>query len=158
MALEKYQELGDEAHAQLIRDKIASCSRKSGENLEKEQKAEGYMLAAKVQEDMGDLLEAKKQYLFAKNIYKGLKKDEKVLEIEGLLELLEIGIQQEAEEKALEAIQETGLGGQADDGRENPVLGKWTEEGEGSPASRAEAEDLPETSSGAPVELGPGFQ
>lgn len=158
MALEKYQELGDEAHAQLIRDKIASCSRKSGENLEKEQKAEGYMLAAKVQEDMGDLLEAKKQYLFAKNIYKGLKKDEKVLEIEGLLELLEIGIQQEAEEKALEAIQETDLGGQADDGRENPVLGKWTEEGEGSPASRAEAEDLPETSSGAPVELGPGFQ
>lgn len=170
MALEKYQELEDEAHAQLIRDKIASCSRKSGENLEKEQKAEEYMLAAKVQEDMGDLLEAKKQYLFAKNIYQGLKKDEKVMEIEGLLELLEIGIQQEAEEKALESSQETDLGGQADGGKADPVLGRQMDEGEGnpvlgrqengegSPTSREEAEDLPETSSGAPVELGPGFQ
>lgn len=53
------------------------------------------MEAAKAREAEGNRLEAKKQYLFAKNIYRELKMDEKVAEIDGLLEILETGMEQE---------------------------------------------------------------
>ena len=53
------------------------------------------MEAAKAREAEGNRLEAKKQYLFAKNIYRELKMDEEVDRIVGLLEILETGIEQE---------------------------------------------------------------
>ncbi len=95
MALEKYQEMGDDVHAELIRTKIDSSGQKGQEAEEKKQQAEAYMEAAKTREAEGNRLEAKKQYLFAKNIYRELKMDEKVAEIDGLLEILETGMEQE---------------------------------------------------------------
>lgn len=95
MALEKYQEMGDDVHAELIRTKIDSSGQKGQEAEEKKQQAEAYMEAAKAREAEGNRLEAKKQYLFAKNIYRELKMDEKVAEIDGLLEILETGMEQE---------------------------------------------------------------
>lgn len=95
MALEKYQQLGDMVHGDLVQTRIASSEQKSTESKEKEQQAEGYVKAGREQEIAGDKLEAKKQYLLAKNLYKELKLDGKVTEIEGLLELLDIAAMQE---------------------------------------------------------------
>lgn len=107
MALEKYQELGDTAHADLIQTKISSSGQKSDASKQQEQQAESYMAAGRQQEIAGDKLEAKKQYLFAKNIYKELKMDDKVMEIDGLLEVLETAIVQdkEREEKEKEELE-----------------------------------------------------
>lgn len=99
MALEKYQELGDTVHADLLQTKIASSDQKSEENKQKEQQAEDFVLAGKGQEAAGNKLEAKKQYLFAKNLYKELKLDDKVVEVDGLIEILETAMEQEQEEK-----------------------------------------------------------
>ena len=58
----------------------------------------------KGQEAAGNTLEAKKQYLFAKNLYKELKLDDKVVEVDGLIEVLETAMEQEkAETESLEA-------------------------------------------------------
>lgn len=95
MALEKYQEMGDDVHAELIQTKISSSSQKGQEAEAKKQQAEAYMEAAKAREAEGNRLEAKKQYLFAKNIYRELKMDEEVDRIVGLLEILETGMEQE---------------------------------------------------------------
>lgn len=104
MALEKYQELGDTAHAELIGTKIASSGEKAEADKQKEHQAEAYVSAAKEQETAGDKLEAKKQYLFAKNIYKELKMDDKVIEVDGMIEILETAMDQEqAEKESLEA-------------------------------------------------------
>lgn len=99
MALEKYQSLGDTAHADLIQTKIDASGEKSESNKQKEQEAADYVLSGKALEATGDKLEAKKQYLFAKNIYKGLGSDEKVAEIDGLMEVLETSIEQDKAEK-----------------------------------------------------------
>ena len=102
MALEKYQELGDTAHGELIQGKIDSSGKKSEENKEKEKQAESYLEAGKEQEEMGERLEAKKQYLLAKNLYRELKKDDKVLEVNGRIEVLEAALEKEREEKEQE--------------------------------------------------------
>ncbi len=104
MALEKYQDMGDEDHGQMIQGKMDSSSQKEEENEEKRQQAERYVDEAKACEELGDDLEAKKQYLLAKNLYKELKKDDKVSEISGLLEVLEAAMEQEkAEQESMEA-------------------------------------------------------
>ena len=104
MALEKYQALGDAAHADLLQTKIESSNQKSEENNQKKQQADDFVLAGKGQEAAGDKLEAKKQYLFAKNLYKELKLDDKVVEVDGLIEVLETAMEQEkAETESLEA-------------------------------------------------------
>lgn len=94
MALEKYEEMGDDVHAEMIRTKISSSGQKGQEAEEKKQQAEAYVEAAKAREAEGNRMEAKKQYLFAKNIYRELKMDDKVAEIEGLMEILETGMEQ----------------------------------------------------------------
>jgi len=104
MALEKYQALGDAAHADLLQTKITSSTQKSEENKQKEEQAEDFVLAGKGQEAAGNKLEAKKQYLFAKNLYKELKLDDKVVEVDGMIEVLETAMEQEkAETEGLEA-------------------------------------------------------
>lgn len=102
MALEKYQELNDTVHAELIQTKIDSSGQKAEENEQKEQQAEDYVTAGKEQEVDGNNLEAKKQYLFAKNLYKQLKMDDKVLEVEGLIEVLETSIDEDRTKKETE--------------------------------------------------------
>ncbi|HCD42754.1 MAG TPA: hypothetical protein DEQ64_03255 [Lachnoclostridium sp.] len=99
MALEKYQQLGDTTHGELIQKKITSSESKSEENKLKELQAEDYVSVGREQELSGSKLEAKKQYLLAKNIYKELKIDDKVAEVDGLIEVLENAIAQEKEEK-----------------------------------------------------------
>ncbi len=106
MALEKYQDMGDEAHGQLIRTKIASSGQKAEENKKKELQAEGCVTQAREKEAAGDMLEARKQYLFAKNIYKEMKLDDKVAEIDGLLEVLDTAIDQEEKKEKEEEEEE----------------------------------------------------
>lgn len=103
MALEKYQALNDTAHAQLIKSKIDSSGQKAEENRGKEKQAEDYVLAGKNQEAAGNKLEAKKQYLFAKNLYKELKMDDKVTEVNGLIDVLETSMDQDKEKESLAA-------------------------------------------------------
>ena len=109
MALEKYQELGDTAHAELLTTKISSSGQKSEANLQKEQQAETYVLAGKEQEAFGDKLEAKKQYLFAKNLFKELKKDDRVTEMDGLIEILETSLDKDKADKESIAAEKESL-------------------------------------------------
>lgn len=136
MALEKYQELEDTVHAELLQTKISSSDQKSGENKQKEQQAEEFVLAGKGQEATGNKLEAKKQYLFAKNLYKELKLDDKVVEVDGLIEVLETAMEQDqAEKESLEAEKA---------------------EKESLEAEQADAEDSTESPAGPGVVVGPG--
>lgn len=114
MALEKYQELGDTAHAELLQTKISSSGQKAEENKQKERQAEEFVLAGKGEEAAGNKLEAKKQYLFAKNLYRELKLDDKVVEIEGLIEILETAIEQ-AEKESLETEETAQVGSGKED-------------------------------------------
>lgn len=108
MALEKYQQLGDEAHGELIQTKIASSGQKAEENGQKEQQAESYMAIGREEERSGDKLEARKQYLLAKKLYKELKLDDKVTEIDGLIEVLDTAIEQEKVEEEKTGEEKTG--------------------------------------------------
>lgn len=108
MALEKYQELEDEVHIEWILEKIEATSKKGEELEEKIQQAVGYQTVGKEQEMAGNRLEAKKQYLFAKNLYRELGMDTKVLEIDGWIALLELEETQEnLEMQETSKIQET---------------------------------------------------
>lgn len=94
MAIEKYQGLGDDAHTELIQSKLDACTEKAEENKKKEQQAEEYVNAGNEQTAAGNFMEAKKQYLFAKNIYRELGMDDKVREMDGLIAVLDVEIEQ----------------------------------------------------------------
>ena len=94
MALEKYQELEDENHIVLVQAKMQSGAAKAAEIANKEMEADEYLTMAEEAEESGDMLEAKKQYLNAKNAYKSIKQDDKVTEIEGVLEVVNTEIEQ----------------------------------------------------------------
>ena len=57
-------------------------------------------------------MEAKKQYLFAKNAYRELKMDDKAAEIDGRLAVLELEIERKKED---EEKNETGDGGETEE-------------------------------------------
>lgn len=108
MAKEKYEALGDTAHVELLQGKSDSCGQKLDANVLKEQEAEVYLQIGSDHEAAGEMLEAKKQYLFAKNIYRELQLDDKVAEVDGLLDLLEVSMafdKAKAETESLEAEQ-----------------------------------------------------
>lgn len=94
MAIEKYQELGDNAHAELLQSKLDASTQKAEDNKKKEQQAENYVTAGNEQTAAGNYMEAKKQYLFAKNIYRELSMDDKVKEMDGLIEILDVELEQ----------------------------------------------------------------
>lgn len=100
MAIEKYQELGDDVHVVLIQTKLDSCRLKAEEIKEKEQQAQDYVNDGKQQADDGNYVEAKKQYLLAKNIYKELGMDDKAEELDGLMEILAAEAEQEDMEQS----------------------------------------------------------
>ncbi|NDO51751.1 SpoIIE family protein phosphatase [Lachnospiraceae bacterium MD335] len=100
MAIEKYQELGDDVHVVLIQTKLDSCRLKAEEIKEKEQQAQDYVNDGKQQADDGNYVEAKKQYLLAKNIYKELGMDDKAEELDGLMEILAVELEQEDMEQS----------------------------------------------------------
>ena len=63
-------------------------------------------------------MEAKKQYLFARNAYRELKMDDKAAEIDGRLALLELELERKKEE---EEKKEMGDGGETEeDGMNGP--------------------------------------
>lgn len=103
MALEKYQELEDDIHAEWVQEKIDSCTQKAEEREEKIQQAAAYQAAGKEAGEANDRLEAKKQYLFAKNLYRELGMDAKVLEIDGLIAILEVEEVQDTIQESSEA-------------------------------------------------------
>ena len=106
MAIEKYQELGDDVHVVLIQTKLDSCRLKAEEIKEKEQQAQDYVNDGQQQADDGNYAEAKKQYLLAKNIYKELGMDDKAEELDGLMEILAAEVEQEDMEQSTDNIQE----------------------------------------------------
>ena len=106
MAIEKYQELGDDVHVVLIQTKLDSCRLKAEEIKEKEQQAQDYVNDGKQQADDGNYAEAKKQYLLAKNIYKELGMDDKAEELDGLMEILAVELEQQDMERSTDNIQE----------------------------------------------------
>ncbi len=100
MAIEKYQELGDDVHVVLIQTKLDSCRLKAEEIKEKEQQAQDYVNDGQQQADDGNYAEAKKQYLLAKNIYKELGMDDKAEELDGLMEILAVELEQQDMEQS----------------------------------------------------------
>lgn len=132
LAMEKYQQLGDTAHADLLSTKINSSSQKAESQKAKERDAENYMAAAMGQEAAKEYMEAKKQYLFAKNIYKELKQDDKVTEVDGKLELLDAIIEQDKAEKESLAESESAEEAAAkDDAKTGPAANETKEIGPG---------------------------
>lgn len=106
MAIEKYQGLGDDAHAELIQSKLDACTEKAEENKKKEQQAEEYVNAGNEQTAAGNFMEAKKQYLFAKNIYRELGMDDKVREMDGLIAVLDVEIEQRGKVQEEQEVQQ----------------------------------------------------
>lgn len=97
-AVQKYGELGDEAQQGVAEDKLSVVDEKCA--LKEEQAAEAKEYAAMAAEAMADeaFSDAMKYYLLARDIYAGLKDDEKVEGIERRMELLDMK-KQEAQEK-----------------------------------------------------------
>ena len=150
MALEKYQELGDTAHGELIQEKIRSSGQKSEENKEKEKQAEAYLEAGREQEAAGERLEAKKQYLMAKNLYRELKKDEKVLETDGRIEVLEAALELEKAEEETKGVgeNEEEAKGARENGEEAKGMGENGEEAKGTGENGEEAKGAGENREG----------
>ena len=107
MSLEKYMELEKEAPA-MIQSKLETSTQKSEEMKEKEKLAEGYAEAGRNQEAAGNMLEAEKQYLLAQNIYKELKKDDKVAEMNGYIQVLKVEQEIMDQEKQEQAGEDDG--------------------------------------------------
>lgn len=111
-ALEKYMGLGDTLATALIQDKIDSGNAKIAEMEERIQQAEAYVSAAGEMEAVENYQEAKLQYLLARNIYTELGMEGKTAEINGLLDILEVRMEQKAgneqESAALENLPEAG--------------------------------------------------
>lgn len=90
IALEKYTELEDETRIQMLREKLAATENKKGDQDYKMLDAQTYERAAQDYYAAKKYVDAKKQYLFAKNLYAELKQDDKVKEIEQILEIIEL--------------------------------------------------------------------
>lgn len=113
MALDKYQKLEDMVNIGLVNTKLKACVKKSTEKEEQEAVAEEYIEAAKNLEEEGQLAEAKKQYILAKEIYASLKADEKVSQMENRIEMLDLDREEkksEEERQAAEAAKKTVSG------------------------------------------------
>lgn len=110
-AMQKYEELGDDAQKEVTAGKLAAAEEKCALKEEQAAEAQEYMAQAAVAMAEGEFTDAGKYYLLARDIYAGLKDDDKVKEIERRMELLDMK-KQEAEEKAdkeKDAAAEEGL-------------------------------------------------
>lgn len=101
-ALQKYTDLEDQAQMDAVSLKLAAAESKLTAQKEREVEAEGYMSQAEAAYTDKNYVQAKKYYLLAKDVYAGLKNDDKVAEIGRRLELIEMGISEE-EQAAKEA-------------------------------------------------------
>lgn len=89
-ALQKYEQLGDEAQQEVINGKVAAARQKISNNEKLEAEAEGYMEQAKGAAGTGDYNSARKYYLLAKDVYAGMKAEEKLDEVSRKMEALDI--------------------------------------------------------------------
>lgn len=105
-AIEKYKEMEDLAQIEILNSKLSSIDEKIAENEKKIQVAEEHERMAIDLKTEKNLIDAKKQYLFAKKIYTELKKDDKVKEIDSLIELLDLEIEEnkKLEEQSTEEL------------------------------------------------------
>ena len=110
MALDKYQKLEDVASAEQVNTKLKACVSKSNEKDEQKVLAEEYIETAKKLEEEGNLGEAKKQYMLAKEIYAGIQEEEKASQMENRMDMLEVDREEEKEQKADERAEKTVSG------------------------------------------------
>lgn len=104
-ALQKYEELEDETQQSTASDKLAATESKISAGNDKKAEAEGYMTQASDAMNVGDYTSAGKYYLLAKDIYAGLKDDDKLDEIDRKLELLQMKESQQQAAAAQAAVQ-----------------------------------------------------
>lgn len=102
MALDKYQKLEDVVNAELVNTKLKACVKKAAEKEEQKKMAEEYVESAKNLEAEGNLAEAKKQYILAKEIYTELNEEEKVSQMENRLDIVDMDREEEKEKKKKE--------------------------------------------------------
>ena len=113
MALDKYQKLEDTQNAELLDTKLAACVKKSGEKEEQREIAEAYEEEARQLEEAGDLAEAKKKYLMAKDIYRELQDEDRAGRTENRIDMLDVDAE---EERRQEAGQQAGQPQEIQDG------------------------------------------
>lgn len=102
-ALQKYDELGEDAQKTIIADKLATTEEKCATKQEQAAEAQEYTAqAAKAMAD-SEYYDAKKYYLLAKDIYAGLKDDDKVQEIERKMELLDMKKEEDEKKESEES-------------------------------------------------------
>lgn len=89
-ALQKYEQLGDEARQEVINGKVATARQKISDKEKLEAEAEGYMEQAAGAAGTGDYNSARKYYLLAKDVYADMKAEEKLDEISRKMEALDI--------------------------------------------------------------------
>ena len=109
MALEKYQEMGDDVHAAGIQARIDASTQKSEETKEKQKKADDCVERGKTLEARGNYLEARKEYQSAGNLYRELKLEDETKEVDGLLEMLDTVMAIEAEKRAKEEAERAAI-------------------------------------------------
>lgn len=90
MAMDKYQGLEDVANAEAANTKLKACIKKSNEKDEQKELAAEYVETAKQLEEEGELAEAKKQYILAKEVYTAIGEEEKVSQMENRMDMLEL--------------------------------------------------------------------
>ncbi len=100
MALDKYQKLEDTQNAELLDTKLAACVKKSGEKEEQREIAEAYEEEARQLEEAGDLAEAKKKYLMAKDIYRELQDEDRAGRTENRIDMLDVDAEEERRQEA----------------------------------------------------------
>lgn len=109
MALDKYQKLEDAANTELVNTRLKACVKKSNEKEEQKKLAEEYIETAKSLKEEGNLEEAKKQYILAKEIYEGMNEEEKVKQMENSMDMLELDREKEKEKKEEKRWEEEAL-------------------------------------------------
>ncbi|MCI8316507.1 MAG: hypothetical protein HFH74_16020 [Lachnospiraceae bacterium] len=98
-ALQKYEELGDEAQKEVIEGKLAAAEEKCALKETQAEEAQDYTAQAAEAMADGAYTDAKKYYLLARDIYAGMKDDDKVKEIERKMELLDMKKEEAAKAK-----------------------------------------------------------
>ena len=103
-ALQKYTALKDQAQIDALAIKLATTDEKLAARQKLENEAEAYIRQGEVAYAEKNYIQANKYYLLAKDVYAGMKNDDKVAEVNRRLELIHIGASEE--EKAAKAAAE----------------------------------------------------
>lgn len=103
-AKEKYKELGETGKVEELDKKLTDSESKEEDQAEQLKMAQEYEAQAKKLAEEGQLEEAKKQYILAKEIYAALGDEDKVTQIENRIQMLEVDMQKNAADSAAGAM------------------------------------------------------